>query len=48
MKNATGPLLVEIGRIPGTSLGLGLSQTPHQGKWCLSIDSVDPMSIADR
>lgn len=48
IKNATGPLLVEIGRVPGTSLGLGLSQTSHQGKWCLSIDGIDPMSLADR
>nr|XP_034306740.1 glutamate receptor-interacting protein 1 isoform X4 [Crassostrea gigas] len=48
VNNAQGPLLIEIDKLPGMKLGVHLTQTSHQGKPCLCIDHIDPMSIADR
>ncbi|XP_062613191.1 glutamate receptor-interacting protein 1-like isoform X1 [Saccostrea cucullata] len=48
VNNAQGPLLIEIDKLPGMKLGVHLTQTTHQGKPCLCIDHIDPMSIADR
>ncbi|XP_069141413.1 glutamate receptor-interacting protein 1-like isoform X2 [Argopecten irradians] len=48
VKNALGPLLVEIDKVQGVTLGISLTQASHQGRWCLCIDNMQPMSIADR
>ncbi|XP_056000816.1 glutamate receptor-interacting protein 1-like isoform X3 [Ostrea edulis] len=48
VNNAQGPLLIEIDKLPGMKLGLHLTQTTHQGRPCLCIDLIEPMSIADR
>ncbi|XP_021364887.1 glutamate receptor-interacting protein 1-like isoform X2 [Mizuhopecten yessoensis] len=48
VKNALGALLVEIDKLPGVTLGIALTQASHQGRWCLCIDNMQPMSIADR
>ncbi|CAE1267147.1 GRIP [Acanthosepion pharaonis] len=48
VQNATGPLLVEIEKIPGVSLGIGLAHSVRNGKRSICIESVAPMGIADR
>ncbi|KAJ8303901.1 hypothetical protein KUTeg_017484, partial [Tegillarca granosa] len=48
VKNASGPLLIEIDKIPGVALGLALGPSSYQGKRCLCINELQPMSIADR
>ncbi|KAK3104164.1 hypothetical protein FSP39_024955 [Pinctada imbricata] len=48
VRNAQGPLLVEIDKPPGCDLGIGLAQTSHKGVRCLCVESVHPMSTADR
>ncbi|XP_052267303.1 glutamate receptor-interacting protein 1-like isoform X2 [Dreissena polymorpha] len=45
---ATGPLLIEIDKTPGAGLGLTLTQARHKGKPCVCIQTIRPMSIADR
>lgn len=49
VQNATGPLLVEIDKAPGSNLGITLSAgSLVNGHPVLKIDSVVPASIADR
>ncbi|CAL1527022.1 unnamed protein product [Lymnaea stagnalis] len=48
IENATGPILIDVDRPPGSSLGVILSKGVHEGKSCISVDSVQPMSMADR
>ncbi|XP_077996877.1 glutamate receptor-interacting protein 1-like [Glandiceps talaboti] len=46
--NATGPLLVEVAKTPGTNLGVTLSSITSGGKTAIVIDGIKPASIADR
>ncbi|WAR26106.1 GRIP1-like protein [Mya arenaria] len=48
VQKATGPLLIEIDKTPGAALGLSLSHARHNGKQCVCIENIRPMSIADR
>ncbi|XP_041347571.1 glutamate receptor-interacting protein 1-like [Gigantopelta aegis] len=48
VQNASGPLLIEIDKIPGSALGIALSQSSHEGRSCVCVDVIRPMSIADR
>ena len=48
VQNATGPLLVEIDKLSGCSLGITLAQTTFAGKAVKYIDNISPASIADR
>lgn len=48
VKNATGPLLVEVSKTPGAHLGVGLNSIPRSGKTVIIIDALKPASIADR
>ncbi|KAL3851669.1 hypothetical protein ACJMK2_015398 [Sinanodonta woodiana] len=48
VQKATGPLLIEIDKTPGAALGISLSHARHQGHHCVCIDSIRPMSVADR
>ncbi|XP_067683698.1 glutamate receptor-interacting protein 1-like isoform X1 [Haliotis asinina] len=48
VQNANGPLLVEIDTTPGSHLGITLSQSAHQGRRCVCVDTITPMSVADR
>ncbi|KAG7493473.1 glutamate receptor-interacting protein 2-like isoform X1 [Solea senegalensis] len=46
--NASGPLLVEIAKSPGATLGIMLTSANHQNKQVIIIDRVKPGSVADR
>ncbi|XP_032828405.2 glutamate receptor-interacting protein 1-like isoform X2 [Petromyzon marinus] len=46
--NASGPLLVEVAKMPGASLGLMLTSTLSHGKPSILIDRIRPASIAER
>ncbi|XP_053576892.1 glutamate receptor-interacting protein 2 [Bombina bombina] len=46
--NASGPLLVEIARTPGSTLGISLSVGTHRNKQVIVIDKVKPASVVDR
>ncbi|XP_070557993.1 glutamate receptor-interacting protein 1-like isoform X2 [Ptychodera flava] len=46
--NATGPLLIEVAKTPGTNLGVTLSSITNGGRIAIVIDSIKPASIADR
>ena len=48
VQNATGPLLVEIDKTPGSSLGISLTTTSYKGRFVICIEGVKPASIADR
>jgi glutamate receptor-interacting protein len=49
VKHATGPLLIEIEKSPGTTIGLNLTQKwTRNNRSIIVIDSVKPASIADR
>jgi len=48
VQNASGPLLVEIDKLPGNPLGISLAQGSYRGRRVLYIDSVAAASIADR
>jgi len=48
VQNATGPLLVEIDKLPGNPLGITLTQGCYRGRRVIYIDSVASASIADR
>ncbi|XP_059361092.1 glutamate receptor-interacting protein 1-like isoform X9 [Carassius carassius] len=45
---ASGPLLVEVAKSMGSSLGLALSSSMYCNKQVIIIDKVKPASIADR
>ncbi|XP_071984441.1 glutamate receptor-interacting protein 2 isoform X5 [Engystomops pustulosus] len=46
--NASGPLLVEIAKTPGSTLGISLSTGAHRNKQVIIIDKVKPASVVDR
>lgn len=48
VKNATGPLLVEVSKTPGAHLGITLNSVVNNGKLVVMIDAIKPGSIADR
>nr|KAG5708494.1 hypothetical protein BaRGS_026221 [Batillaria attramentaria] len=48
VENASGPLLVEIDKTPGSVLGIVLAHSSYQGKACVCVESIRPMSVADR
>ncbi|XP_072571600.1 glutamate receptor-interacting protein 2 isoform X4 [Paramormyrops kingsleyae] len=46
--NASGPLLVEIAKSPGTALGITLATATHRSKQVIIIDKIKPASVVDR
>uniref|UniRef100_A0A8C5E5T1 Glutamate receptor interacting protein 2b n=1 Tax=Gouania willdenowi TaxID=441366 RepID=A0A8C5E5T1_GOUWI len=46
--NASGPLLVEIVKVPGATLGITLTSASHRNKQVIVIDRVKPASVVDR
>uniref|UniRef100_A0A8C8AZQ8 Glutamate receptor interacting protein 2 n=1 Tax=Otus sunia TaxID=257818 RepID=A0A8C8AZQ8_9STRI len=46
--NASGPLLVEIAKTPGSTLGITLTTTMHRNKQVIVIDKIKPASVVDR
>uniref|UniRef100_A0A8C6MLN4 Glutamate receptor interacting protein 2 n=1 Tax=Nothobranchius furzeri TaxID=105023 RepID=A0A8C6MLN4_NOTFU len=46
--NASGPLLVEIAKSPGATLGITLTSANHRNKQVIVIDRVKPGSVVDR
>ncbi|KAG8435907.1 hypothetical protein GDO86_007123, partial [Hymenochirus boettgeri] len=46
--NASGPLLVEIAKTPGSTLGISLSTGIHRNKQVIVIEKVKPASVVDR
>ncbi|XP_053325223.1 glutamate receptor-interacting protein 2 isoform X2 [Spea bombifrons] len=46
--NASGPLLVEIAKTPGSTLGISLSTGTLRNKQVIVIDKVKPGSVVDR
>jgi hypothetical protein len=49
VKHATGPLLIEIEKSPGSTIGISLTQKwIRNNRSIIVIDNVKPASIADR
>ncbi|CAF0850655.1 unnamed protein product [Didymodactylos carnosus] len=48
VKHATGPLLIEIEKSPGSTIGISLAQKWVRGRSIIVVDTVKPASIADR
>uniref|UniRef100_A0A3Q2PAW4 Glutamate receptor interacting protein 2 n=1 Tax=Fundulus heteroclitus TaxID=8078 RepID=A0A3Q2PAW4_FUNHE len=48
LANASGPLLVEIVKSPGATLGITLTSANHRNKQVIVIDRVKPGSVVDR
>jgi len=48
VQNATGPLLIEVAKPPGSSLGISLSISIINQRHCIVISEVKAGSIADR
>ncbi|KAM3848608.1 glutamate receptor-interacting protein 2 [Vipera latastei] len=46
--NASGPLLVEIAKAPGSALGITLSMNTHRNKQVIVIEKIKPASVGDR
>uniref|UniRef100_A0ACB8EHI9 Glutamate receptor-interacting protein 2 n=1 Tax=Sphaerodactylus townsendi TaxID=933632 RepID=A0ACB8EHI9_9SAUR len=46
--NASGPLLVEIAKTPGSALGISLATSTHRNKQVIVIDKIKPASVVDR
>uniref|UniRef100_A0A672V536 Glutamate receptor interacting protein 2 n=1 Tax=Strigops habroptila TaxID=2489341 RepID=A0A672V536_STRHB len=46
--NASGPLLVEIAKSPGSTLGITLTTATHRNKQVIVIDKIKPASVVDR
>ncbi|XP_034287453.1 glutamate receptor-interacting protein 2 isoform X5 [Pantherophis guttatus] len=46
--NASGPLLVEIAKAPGSALGITLSMNTHRNKQVIIIEKIKPASVGDR
>ncbi|XP_073900590.1 glutamate receptor-interacting protein 2 isoform X3 [Castor canadensis] len=46
--NASGPLVVEIAKTPGSALGLSLTTGSHRNKPVITIDRIKPASVVDR
>ncbi|XP_058144099.1 glutamate receptor-interacting protein 2 isoform X2 [Dasypus novemcinctus] len=45
---ASGPLLVEIAKAPGSALGISLAAGCHRNKPVITVDRVKPASVVDR
>ncbi|XP_061543250.1 glutamate receptor-interacting protein 2-like isoform X7 [Phycodurus eques] len=48
LTNASGPLLVEIAKPPGATLGITLTSASHRNKRVIVIERVKPGSVVDR
>lgn len=48
MANASGPLLVEIIKSPGATLGITLASASHRNKQVIVIDRIKAGSVVDR
>jgi hypothetical protein len=49
VKHASGPLLIEIEKSPGSTIGINLTQKwIRNNRSIIVIDNVKPASIADR
>ncbi|XP_077428730.1 glutamate receptor-interacting protein 2 isoform X3 [Vanacampus margaritifer] len=48
LTNASGPLLVEMAKPPGATLGIGLTSASHRNKRVIVIERVKPGSVVDR
>ncbi|KAL8608811.1 hypothetical protein ACOMHN_051416 [Nucella lapillus] len=48
VEQASGPLLIEIDKTPGSALGIVLTHSSYQAKACVCVESIRPMSVADR
>ncbi|XP_072027579.1 glutamate receptor-interacting protein 2-like isoform X1 [Amphiura filiformis] len=48
VRNATGPLLVEVAKTPGANLGVTLTSATKHGKTSIVVDSIKNATIADR
>lgn len=46
--NASGPLIVEITKTPGSALGISLTTGSHRNKSVITIDRIKPASVVDR
>ncbi|XP_011532445.1 glutamate receptor-interacting protein 2 isoform X3 [Homo sapiens] len=46
--NASGPLMVEIVKTPGSALGISLTTTSLRNKSVITIDRIKPASVVDR
>ncbi|XP_049719439.1 glutamate receptor-interacting protein 2 isoform X3 [Elephas maximus indicus] len=46
--NASGPLMVEISKTPGSTLGISLTTCSHRNKPVITIDRIKPASVVDR
>ncbi|XP_053456126.1 glutamate receptor-interacting protein 2 isoform X3 [Nycticebus coucang] len=46
--NASGPLIVEIVKTPGSALGISLTTASHRNKPLITIDRIKPASVVDR
>nr|XP_031326842.1 glutamate receptor-interacting protein 2 isoform X2 [Camelus dromedarius] len=46
--NASGPLIVEITKTPGSALGISLTTSSHRNKPVITIDRIKPASVVDR
>uniref|UniRef100_A0A6J0CSB1 Glutamate receptor interacting protein 2 n=1 Tax=Peromyscus maniculatus bairdii TaxID=230844 RepID=A0A6J0CSB1_PERMB len=46
--NASGPLVVEIAKTPGSALGISLTTGSHRNKPVITIDRIKPASVVDR
>ncbi|XP_052575368.1 glutamate receptor-interacting protein 2 isoform X6 [Peromyscus californicus insignis] len=46
--NASGPLVVEIAKTPGSALGISLTTGSHRNKPAITIDRIKPASVVDR
>ena len=48
VNNASGPLLVEIAKSLGATLGITLTSATHRNKQVIIIDRIKPASVVDR
>ncbi|XP_067611693.1 glutamate receptor-interacting protein 2 isoform X8 [Pseudorca crassidens] len=46
--NASGPLIVEITKTPGSTLGISLTTGSHRNNPVITIDRIKPASVVDR
>ncbi|KAM8758936.1 glutamate receptor-interacting protein 2 isoform 2-T2 [Rhynchonycteris naso] len=46
--NASGPLIVEITKTPGSALGISLTTGSYRNKPVITIDRIKPASVVDR
>uniref|UniRef100_A0A8D1P1M7 PDZ domain-containing protein n=1 Tax=Sus scrofa TaxID=9823 RepID=A0A8D1P1M7_PIG len=46
--SASGPLIVEITKTPGSTLGISLTTGSHRNKPVITIDRIKPASVVDR